>query len=238
MAILDKNIQILMLKGEKGDPGDAGDYSTLSNKPTINNTALVGNKSASDLGLATASDLSGMGSTVNTNTANITTLANNMGAILDLETTDKTSIVNAINEVNNKTFDKFASAGDWTPTLTAFEGTAPTVTYATRWGHYYKLGRLVYITARMTFNITNVGTGYAAVSGLPFMASDAIFALSKFEALGATQNDATNPTFNVNGAQNMIRVQNQAGAGANVWVTGSGAGSQQIGFSGVYLTDE
>ena len=49
------HIKILMLKGEKGDtgtPGSAGDYSTLTNKPKINNVDLVGNKTSDDLGLA------------------------------------------------------------------------------------------------------------------------------------------------------------------------------------------
>lgn len=49
------HIKILMLKGEKGDtgtPGSAGNYSTLTNKPKINNVDLVGNKTSDDLGLA------------------------------------------------------------------------------------------------------------------------------------------------------------------------------------------
>jgi len=49
-------IKILTLKGEKGDQGEAGvsgDYSGLTNKPSINNVTLSGNKSGSDLGLAT-----------------------------------------------------------------------------------------------------------------------------------------------------------------------------------------
>ena len=50
------NIKILMLKGEKGDMGATGDYSGILNKPQINGVTLDGNKSASDLGLATAAD--------------------------------------------------------------------------------------------------------------------------------------------------------------------------------------
>jgi hypothetical protein len=49
-------VKILMLKGEKGDQGeagDAGDYTGLTNKPSINNVTLTGNKTPSDLGLAT-----------------------------------------------------------------------------------------------------------------------------------------------------------------------------------------
>lgn len=39
--------------------GGASDYTELSNKPKINNVELSGNKSASDLGLLTASDING-----------------------------------------------------------------------------------------------------------------------------------------------------------------------------------
>ena len=57
MSFLGK-IKIVMLKGEKGDKGDsgsAGDYSTLTNKPSINNVALDGQMTSDDLGLASVS---------------------------------------------------------------------------------------------------------------------------------------------------------------------------------------
>lgn len=44
-------IQILMVKGDPGDSGSAVNYEQLSNKPSINGITLVGNKTASDLGL-------------------------------------------------------------------------------------------------------------------------------------------------------------------------------------------
>ena len=49
-------VKVVMLKGEKGDTGATGDYSGILNKPQINSVTLDGNKSASDLGLATAAD--------------------------------------------------------------------------------------------------------------------------------------------------------------------------------------
>lgn len=49
--------KIVMVKGDKGDVGASGDYSTLLNKPSINSITLNGNKTASDLGLATTSDI-------------------------------------------------------------------------------------------------------------------------------------------------------------------------------------
>ena len=48
-------LRILLLKGDKGDQGEAGvsgDYSTLTNKPKINNVTVDGNITGSDLGLA------------------------------------------------------------------------------------------------------------------------------------------------------------------------------------------
>jgi len=110
MAVLDKNIQILMLKGEKGDTGDAGDYSTLQNKPMINNIELSGNKSASDLELVAEADLTETNNKLAGNTEDIellqeyySGLETDVGSLPELTTTDKTSLVNAVNEVNGKT---------------------------------------------------------------------------------------------------------------------------------------
>ena len=59
MSFLGK-IKIVMLKGEKGDQGEAGssgNYAGLTNKPSINNVALSGNKNSDDLGLASQTAL-------------------------------------------------------------------------------------------------------------------------------------------------------------------------------------
>ena len=56
-------VKIITLKGEKGDAGQngtSGDYSALSNKPSIGGVTLSGNKTASDLGLATSSTLASL----------------------------------------------------------------------------------------------------------------------------------------------------------------------------------
>lgn len=50
--------KIVMVKGEKGDNGESGDYAELTNKPSIGNVTLSGNKTAYDLGLATPYDIS------------------------------------------------------------------------------------------------------------------------------------------------------------------------------------
>ena len=53
------NVTAVKVTDEMGHGGSGGatDYSDLTNKPSINNVTLVGNKTASDLGLATPSDI-------------------------------------------------------------------------------------------------------------------------------------------------------------------------------------
>lgn len=68
-----------------GGGGGSTDYADLTNKPKINNVELSGNKSPSDLGLASKTDLN--------------TLSDNVGDLSELTTTEKTSLVGAINEI-------------------------------------------------------------------------------------------------------------------------------------------
>ena len=60
-------------------------YTSLKNKPKINSVTLTGNKSLADIGAAAAADL--------------TTLAGDVGDKTQLNTTDKSSTVAAINEL-------------------------------------------------------------------------------------------------------------------------------------------
>lgn len=72
---------------EEGGGGGGGstDYADLNNKPKINNVELSGNKSPSDLGLASEIGLN--------------TLSDKVGDLSELTTTEKTSLVGAINEI-------------------------------------------------------------------------------------------------------------------------------------------
>lgn len=70
--------------GGGGGGGGSTDYADLTNKPKINNVELSGNKTLDDLGIASETDLN--------------TLSENVGDLSELTTTDKTSLVNAINE--------------------------------------------------------------------------------------------------------------------------------------------
>jgi hypothetical protein len=58
--------------------------------------------------------------------------------------------------------------GDWTPTI-ASSGTQPTVSsYGNRIGKYTKVGNVVTATCLIRATISNAGTGYPRVTGLPF----------------------------------------------------------------------
>jgi len=55
----------------KGERGYSGNYNELENKPRINNIQLIGNKTLSDLNIASASDLSDVNSQADSNTSRI-----------------------------------------------------------------------------------------------------------------------------------------------------------------------
>lgn len=236
MAVFDKDIKVLMLKGEKGDSGDAGDYDTLTDKPKINNIVLQGNKTAAELSLATAADITAIG-------ANITAINTNIGLLTDLNTTDKNSIVNAINEVNTKAT---YGTGYWSPTLSSFGVDpliTPTVTYEYYNGIYYKVGNLVYVSARMKFKITNAGNGYAIVTGLPFSATNidnrgVPYSVTRQDSVGNFVNaDPTNPILYIPNDSTWVRLQSEDGGMANSWKT-AGDKWKYLGFSGVYITND
>lgn len=207
MAMIDKEIQLLMLKGEKGDPGIAGDYNELTNKPKINGVELLGNKTASDLGLASEADLNAAvadiatnaaniatnttnistntanisantanisantaniatnTTNISTNTADIATNRANIGALNNLTTTVKSSLVAAINEVNSGTFSKNVEYGTWTPTIND-----SAVTVSDTAAIYYRVGRLVYVNARIVISSVSGATTSSLVvlRGLPY----------------------------------------------------------------------
>ena len=59
--------------------------------------------------------------------------------------------------------------GTWSPTVEAYTGTDPTVSYGTRAGAYTKIGRFVHISCEFTVTgITGTTSGLFALSGLPF----------------------------------------------------------------------
>jgi hypothetical protein len=67
--------------------------------------------------------------------------------------------------------------GTWTPTLTPSAGAFGSITYAAagRYGHYTKIGALVFCTCRVTLTAWTVGTATTSVgiTGLPFTSVNA-----------------------------------------------------------------
>ena len=123
------------------------------------------------------------------------------------------------------------SSGTWTPTLSARDDTAPTYTLGYRYARYYRINNLVYITFHLKAKITNAGSGYAAIKGLPFTVVDgadgqgftvreSLVAISSYPA-SAHLSDSTAT----------INVQSSGGDMALQWKTGD----LWIGFSGYYI---
>lgn len=76
---------------EEGGGGGSSDYTDLTNKPKINNVELSGNKSLESLGIASSGDLT-------TLSDRVTQTESDIGDLSELTTTNKTSLVGAINE--------------------------------------------------------------------------------------------------------------------------------------------
>jgi len=230
MAILDKDIQILMLKGEKGDPGVSGDYNGLQNKPKINGVELIGDKLASDLGLASTDDLNTAVGNITTNATNIAANTASIGNLSSLTTTTKTNLVAAINEVNSDTFSKNVEYGTWTPTLLGVYGVNPTYTLEYVDTMYYRIGDLVYISFYIRAIITAVGSGQACIGGLPFTAR----AVSDRQAVSFSNvgNFDQTSLISIPEGKPYLRITSATG------VIGSfKAGNFYIGASGVYIRE-
>lgn len=123
------------------------------------------------------------------------------------------------------------SSGTWTPTLSARDGTAPTYTLGYRYARYYRINNLVYITFHLKAKITNAGSGYAAIKGLPFTAVDGADGqgFTVRESLGAISSYPASAHLSDSTAT--INIQSSGGDMALQWKTGD----LWIGFSGCYI---
>ncbi len=72
-----------------------------------------------------------------------------------------TGSTTASGSLNNLGLPK--ESGNWTPAINA-----TSVSYSNRSGYYYRIGNMIYIFCYITMNITNAGSEYAKISGLPF----------------------------------------------------------------------
>ena len=123
------------------------------------------------------------------------------------------------------------SSGSWTPTIASRNGTNPTYSVYYKYARHYRINNLVYITFHLKAKITNAGSGYAAIKGLPFTVVDgadgqgftvreSLVAISSYPA-SAHLSDSTAT----------INVQSSGGDMALQWKTGD----LWIGFSGYYI---
>lgn len=92
-------------------------------------------------------------------------VSTSLGDLSNLTTSEKNNIVGSINEINSKII---IESGTWTPTFICPDGTDPTYTFESTNSYYYRIGQLIYITFYIHANITDAGSGYAYIGGLPF----------------------------------------------------------------------
>ena len=123
------------------------------------------------------------------------------------------------------------SSGSWTPTIASRNGTNPTYSVYYKYARYYRINNLVYITFHMKVNISNQGTDYACVKGLPFTASNNMNSqsLALHECYGGI--DQRPATANICDSSSIIYVQNSSSECALQWRTGD----TWVGFSGCYM---
>ena len=134
-------------------------------------------------------------------------------------------------------------SGTWTPVLKCYTGdTNPTYTTVYSYGKYYTIGNLVYVTCHCKFHITNGGSGYAHVSGFPYVAGRDMDGqgFSMRECYGAiTPNAGTSDstsagmggTLSINDSSSLVIIRDASGSSARKYKTGD----FWLGFSGMYL---
>lgn len=195
---------------------------TPTNIGAVPTSRTINNKDLSSNILLAASDIGAAESSHNHSASNITsgTLPISRGG------TGATSASSALSNLGVT-----ISSGTWTPTLASRDGTNPTYSTYYKYARYYRINNLVYITFHMKVNISNQGTDYACVKGLPFTASNNMNgqSLALHECYGGI--DQRPATANIGDSSSIIYVQNSSGEYALQWRTGD----TWVGFSGCYM---
>ncbi len=128
----------------------------------------------------------------------------------------------------------FYERGYWTPDIGSSGEAAPAVSYGYRYGVYYRVGDLVFVSCHINMSISNVGSDYACIKGLPYVCAAGCdkYGLSLVEDFNATSTGDGDPRGFVIQGINQIYLRGHSGAVATRWKTGSG---QYIGYSGCYI---
>lgn len=131
-------------------------------------------------------------------------------------------------------------SGTWVPILSAEEGTAPTYTTIYYTARYTYQDPICYISFHGKWNITNNGSGYACITGLPYKGGSYDGqALALREAFGAISNiDNLTITGTVQDGSNTIKLRSGNGSGSCQWQIKDDPdirGIVWVGFSGAYF---
>ena len=123
------------------------------------------------------------------------------------------------------------TVGSWEPKLSS-TGIAPKYTTEYNVGKYYKINNLVYITFHIKGKITNAGTGYARITGLPFTSQPSMSnqALALIESQGGLIGQL--PNLYVQDNSKTISIRKVGGTVANQWQVKD---TFWIGASGCYI---
>ena len=149
-------------------------------------------------------------------------------------TSEYNTLVNCINKVENlvNQYSSQIGSGTWNPVLNSLEGTPPI--YTTEYCHssWYRIGNLVFITFHMKCNITNAGTDYACIDGLPFTSIGGVDgqALSVRESFGAIGSSSSTIGIVEDNAKR-LRIASASGENKQQWKTGV----LWIGYTGCYI---
>ena len=122
--------------------------------------------------------------------------------------------------------------GSWVPNISSRGGVSPTSTIQYRYARYKRINNLCYVTFHGKWSISNAGTDYACITGLPYASTGGVNgqSLAIHEMFGAI---TTNPTRAGIIPDNSTRIdlQGENGAYSSQWQTGD----VWVGFSGFYL---
>ena len=122
--------------------------------------------------------------------------------------------------------------GAWTPNIGSKDGANPTYAIQYRYARYKRFNNLCYVSFHGKWTISNAGSDYACITGLPYASASGLNgqSLAIHEMFGAI---TTNPTRTGVIPDNSTRIdlQGENGAFASQWHTGD----VWVGFSGFYL---
>lgn len=157
--------QLAALVGKQGDKGDKGDPFTYSDFTPEQLAALKGETGESGVYYGTEEP------TDPTHPIWINPNNDANGEIIDLA--KKTAELTASDVISS-----LIEEGNWTPTLMNIPldektpAVQPTYTTERAFGQYFVIDNLVYVNCDAKFIVTNEGSGYASITGLPFEPRD------------------------------------------------------------------